>query len=350
MDKLKSIKGVEIFSTGKWSGDTYTEADLDDMVHAYSELRDKWIPALKLGHTGDQKLLQADGLPAAGWVGNLYRKGSKLLADFVDIPEKVYQLIANRAYKNKSAEIYWGIDINGKRYNRLLGAVSLLGADMPALTNLDAIMAMYANRSSLKKCYATEAAGLIIKSYDHKESQMNEAELKEALAAKETEAVALAGEVKIYKADVEAKAAELETLRKYKAEAEAREIELAQKAAEAQLDAEVSGMVSEKLCTKAMKPYVRELLGAEKKEYSFKEGDQEKKMTKLELLKEVLKLYSAASAVNFDESSVVTEEQNEATDASRKEHEAIEKYAAENKVSYSQAARAILREKASKSA
>ena len=94
---LKQIKGVEIFSTGKWNGDNYTREDLEEMVLAFEETKAGARPYIKLGHDAKQKLLQADGMPAAGWIDRVYIKGEKLMADFVDIPGKIYALIEKKA-------------------------------------------------------------------------------------------------------------------------------------------------------------------------------------------------------------------------------------------------------------
>ena len=82
---LFSIKDVEIFSTGTWNGKEITEKDLDNIVDAFSKTKEVVRPFLKLGHDDNQKLIQNDGLPAAGWVENVRKVGGKLRADFVDI-------------------------------------------------------------------------------------------------------------------------------------------------------------------------------------------------------------------------------------------------------------------------
>jgi uncharacterized membrane-anchored protein len=84
-----------------------------------------------------------------------------------------------------------------------------------------------------------------------------------------------------------------------------------EKAAEAELDKEVGVLISERVITPAMKPYIRALLGDEKKEYSLKvivkkddeEKTVEKKFSKAGLVKEILKLHSVKSKVNTDEGS-----------------------------------------------
>lgn len=361
--ELKSKTGVEIFSVGKWNGDEYTAEDLDEMVRAYSETNAKWKPALKLGHTNKQKLLQEDGLPAAGWIGKVYRKGEKLLADFIDIPEKIYQLIEKKAYKHVSSEVYWNIEVNGKTYRRMLAAVALLGADMPGVTNLKEILALYGLATFDEiKSYANNPEGLILKSYAIEEENepmpKTEAEinLERDLAEQKTQAQKLETQVKDYSKQVSdkdkelaAKDAELKTYREKVAESERLAAVEAEKAANASLDREVDKLASDRLITKAAKPYVRELLAAEKKEYSVKapkDGEKEEKFTKPELLRHILKLNSAVATVNFTESSVAKDEKEQKIEGQADaDHEAIEKYAKEHKVSYSQAARAVIRER-----
>src|SRR5574343_500679 len=92
------LGGVEIFRTGKWNGDTYTEADFDSMVEAFGKIGDKIKPYMKLGHAKSQKLLQSDGLPAAGWIRKLWRDGERLMADIGGVPRKIRDLIDAKAY------------------------------------------------------------------------------------------------------------------------------------------------------------------------------------------------------------------------------------------------------------
>jgi hypothetical protein len=137
----KDMKGVEIFSAGVWNGDPYTEADLDLIVSAYGEMPRR--PPLKLGHSEAQKFFgQADGHPALGWVEKIYRSGKKLLADFVNVPDTLIGMIRNKSYDKVSAEIYWNYKLaDGKVLPRALKAVSILGADWPAVSNLQDLQA-----------------------------------------------------------------------------------------------------------------------------------------------------------------------------------------------------------------
>lgn len=135
------IPNQEIFATGKWNGDAYTEADLDSIVSAFHSL--KWSVPIKLGHDEAQRWFgQADGAPALGWVSNLRRTGGKLIADFENVPNALAAMIQNKNYRNKSAEIYWNLESDGQKWPRALKAVSLLGADLPAVTTLNELQSV----------------------------------------------------------------------------------------------------------------------------------------------------------------------------------------------------------------
>lgn len=350
---LKSIKGVEVFAEGTWNGDTYSTRDLEEMVKAFNETSKTLRPPLKLGHSDNQTLLQQDGLPAAGWIGSLYVKGKKLLADFVDIPNKIYDLLEKGGYKKVSSEIYWNMDLAGNVYPRFLGAVSLLGADMPAVSTLSDILSLYTVEDGQKrKPYEFDGSSLSIKPYTfnsknyrieesqrmptEKELQL-EAELKLA-KEKLLEAEKLE---KQYKIDLTAKDSELEKHAQFKKEAEAKALATARELASEKLNREIEGLQSEKLVTPAMKEYVREFLSEDKKEYSVKLKDKdEKKFTKVALFKEILKLHAAGSSVNLDEDSEAGRVENK-----NKEDELdvkINQYAKEHKVSYAQAYKTIM--------
>lgn len=147
-----NLNGIEIFAEGKWNGDNYTIADLDAMVSAFDGVG--FEPPLKLGHNAAQeKQIMADGQPALGWVGRIYREGATLLADFKNVPQQLYDAIKRGNYKNISAEIYWNYTSNGKQWPRVLRAVALLGADIPAVTGLASITGLYADGHNEYKIY-----------------------------------------------------------------------------------------------------------------------------------------------------------------------------------------------------
>ncbi len=128
---------AEIFSKGTWDGDEFTLKDLDNMVYNFNSLKDEVKPFLKLGHhTGQKK----DGQPALGWVDSVKRSGEKLVAKFKNVPKLVYDAIKLKRYKRISCEIYFNYkDLTGNVRNKVLRAVSLLGADVPEVKDLQDI-------------------------------------------------------------------------------------------------------------------------------------------------------------------------------------------------------------------
>jgi len=344
MAELHSIEGVEIFAVGTFNGDEYTEKDLDAMIEAFSKTSTRIRPALKLGHTEDQKLIQNDGLPAAGFINKLYRKGQKLVADFVDIPKKIFDLIQNKAYTRVSSEIYWGIDIgNGEVYDKLLSGVALLGSDIPAVSSLSEILSLYSLDYESIKSYAKTQTEFNIKEYSieipktDKEINMQEKqEEKEIVVKKDYE---LEEKLKKYENELNELKTEKEKheeeLKEYRAKAEKLENEKKEVEVERYLDS----LEAKELSSAGMRPFIKSLLGAEKKEYSFGEGEKEKKYNnKMEILEEALKLFSANTKVNFDDNSLDGEKDNKAT--LEKE---IETYMTDHKVTYAQAYKSVMK-------
>ena len=347
---LKEIKGVEVFSAGTWNGDTYTTEDLDKMVKAFNDTSETVRPFLKLGHSDKQNILEAEGLPAAGWVGKLYRVGEKLVADFVDIPKKIFELIENKSYRSVSSEIYFDVSIKDKKFDMLLSAIALLGAEMPAVMNLSDIMSRFGLKDYESiKTFAQNEKGVTIKHYSI-EKQINKKqeeaimpkteneialELKlEALEAKNTE---LTDSNKQFETDLEAKTTELEKSNTAKEDAEAKVFKTEKEKKAVELASQVDTLVNEKLISKAMKPFALALLtnkmDEKTKKFSFKSGDKEVALDRYELIKEFATLSKATSEVNFEENST------EGDTKKSNDEDQIEKFATDNKISYSEAYR-----------
>lgn len=145
------IEGMEIFRSGTWNGDTYTNQDLDKMVENFRKLEGKHAVPIKIGHGEKQTFLEKEGLPAAGWIKSLQRFGDKLIANVEDVPSKIGDLIRKRAYKKVSAEIYPKYkDSEGNIFTNVLRAVALLGADIPAVEGLADVTALYTGEQSFK--------------------------------------------------------------------------------------------------------------------------------------------------------------------------------------------------------
>jgi cation transport regulator len=139
------LKDVEVFGTGEWNKHKITDEDLDNIVNGTNEIIDQLKPKVKLGHDDKQKLLQASGLPAGGWITKLKKVGNKILVDIKEVPKVLYELIKNGAYKRISSEILYDYTepSTKKKYEKVLSAIAFLGADLPAITNLKDIAALY---------------------------------------------------------------------------------------------------------------------------------------------------------------------------------------------------------------
>ena len=151
-DKLPtiSIPAVEIFRTGKHNNDVYSLADLDSMVDNFSKVSlDPTVKSTKVGHQMGQEELDEQafteifGAPALGYIERIYRKGELLLADIKEVPETFARLVDAGAYRHISAEIYWNYKEGNAVYDRVLKGIAFLGAEIPAITSLKAIEALY---------------------------------------------------------------------------------------------------------------------------------------------------------------------------------------------------------------
>lgn len=232
----------------------------------------------------------------------------------------------------------------------MLAAVALLGADMPGVMNLSDIMSSYSgafgdgyDKLSVYEIDFISESKEKPKQGETMEKTANEIklELEKERAEKEN------AELKEFKAQAEKEKAdaekELADLKEFKAKAEKEKVELLAQAEEARIEAFATSLVTDKLASPAMKPLVVALLGADKKEYSVKVQDKETKLSKEDLLKETLKLFKAASEVNFEESSSF------AMDSVKGKEDEMDKkakaYMAEHKCSYGQALKAVIGKK-----
>jgi hypothetical protein len=138
----KTIQGVEIFATGKHRGSEVvdiTQDDLAQMVNSFNELSGTggFQPVLKLGHDDVQKFFGArKGAPNLGFVEKLRIEGSKILADFTNVPDALFDLIKQRRFNSVSIEMFPKTEFNGVQFKNVLTAVALLGAELPAVKGL----------------------------------------------------------------------------------------------------------------------------------------------------------------------------------------------------------------------
>ncbi len=82
--------------------------------------------------------------PAHGWVATLRVLGDRLQARFADLSESLRQWLRSGAYRSRSIEMYKPFESTGRAY---LGAVSFLGAALPAVKGLSPVPSVMAERA-----------------------------------------------------------------------------------------------------------------------------------------------------------------------------------------------------------
>jgi hypothetical protein len=215
---------AEIFSVGTWNGDKYTDTDLQDMVDNFTKLADEVKPPIKLGHDPS---IKGDGQPALGWVVGLRKSGDKLIAKFGDVPEVVMKVIKAKRFKRVSSEIYWNLKKAGKTFKRVLAGVALLGADIPAVTNL-ADLEVFMSQSPIDwdsadalKTYSFEQGEHTATKFEREDSAMDEATIKKH-AEEKAELEAKLKKAEDEKADAVKKLSERDAEEAKRVEADAR--------------------------------------------------------------------------------------------------------------------------------
>ena len=130
----------EIFAVGLWNGMEFTTGDLKMISNAFHTLKENHHVPLKLGHNEDQPF--SDGQPALGWVDDVFVQGDKLIAKFVGVPEVVKNAIDAGLYRHVSIELDMSVEHGGQMFPLVLSGVALLGADIPAVNNLEDLSAL----------------------------------------------------------------------------------------------------------------------------------------------------------------------------------------------------------------
>jgi hypothetical protein len=329
---MANIKNVEVFAEGIWNGNPISAQILKNIVDSFEKTKEFYEPPLKLGHGSKQDLLKQEGLPAAGWVSNLRIEGKKLLADFSNIPNKVAELIKNRRYRKVSIELFKGLKLKGQELPHFLGAVALLGADIPAVLTLDDIPTDFKSKSNFT-CEA-DISNMSIETFttEEKKDVENMPNENKKDSSKED-----------YSKKIEAQNKEIEDLKKkaseyeeYKKENDKKLVELAIANQKAEIEKFSLQLEKQELLSPSMKPFIEQLVEKTGK-HEFSVGD--KKLDTFGLLTEVLKLAKECYKINLNEHT--KNENNEGDDSFSSQNDKIEKYARENKVSYADAYKAL---------
>lgn len=251
---MPELKDREIFAVGKWNGLEFDESDLDDIVANFEKLKDVHKPFLKFGHNDEQKI--TDGQPAIGWVSRVYRNGKKLFADFSDVPNVVYEAIKNKLYRTVSVELLFGVDHKDRRYNHVLDAVALLGADHPAVNTLDDLANLLAARTSF-----SGGRRVVFETVAGKKTSIDPTKEEDDMPISEEAFNKLQASVDKLVEKTEAQDKELSTLRRENAELKSEKEDFAKKERESKIkmarDA-VNALLDGAVKDKKMTPAVRE--------------------------------------------------------------------------------------------
>ena len=147
-----TVKGVEIFASGTWTDSQgqereWTEADLDQLLKNFNaDSASNQLP-VKVGHTDDafnarvaddlgipNSLITGDegnGAPRLGYLANVRKDGSTLIADFEGVPNVITEMIQAGFYNAVSVEIDMPDDDDPH-----LSGIAILGAELPAVGTL----------------------------------------------------------------------------------------------------------------------------------------------------------------------------------------------------------------------
>jgi DNA-binding transcriptional MerR regulator len=154
------LRNVPIAAPGVWNGVLVTEELLLTLKRNFDALKETLYVPLKLGHTSkfvENAKYEKTGEPALGWVKNLYwdEEDRVLRADFTKVPRAVVEAIKKGAFTGLSIEI----DPDFSGYGDTLVGVALLGADLPAMTSLPRLLAIYQHQGQTYEVCFTQKGG-----------------------------------------------------------------------------------------------------------------------------------------------------------------------------------------------
>ncbi len=325
---------VEVLATGVHHGDEYTEAHLDDMVNNFAILSEIIKPPVKLGH--DKSSIN-DNQPALGWIKALRRNGSKLIATFTDVPNVVMEAIKAVKYRRVSSEVYYNLKHSGKIYKRVLAAVSLLGSAIPEVKDLQDLQAFLSQSTSPIEDGSFEE--IRVYSYDVDNEGSRQDNKKGASDMDElNDAKVKLSEASVKLAESEAKNTKSEAeLKELREKVEATEKAHAEKAKTAHAD-ELKTFCEGQVKSGHMTPAARDAIvnGMDKHVYSEDSGYG----ISFDAFKAFME--KQGKVIDASEKGVDGEKKEEFTTAAEELDAKSLKHAAEHKVSYAEAKRAVI--------
>ena len=196
--QTEDIRNVEILAAGKWTDSRghkveITPEDIREMAENAKTLFGRVKPFLKLVHLDPKTHERVTGLPALGWLENFRAIGQKLVVDLMRVPAKVAALIRKGTFRRISAEVFtrdtpFKDEATGQKVPNVVTAAGILGAQLPAVTTLKDILALF-SASAEPETSELEGAMLLTEwTNEGGDLEMDEKELKELLAKASREA------------------------------------------------------------------------------------------------------------------------------------------------------------------
>jgi hypothetical protein len=143
------LRQVELWASGHSDGGAYPPELADKLVanfRKFSTGTDPYLPIpLVVGHDEDQRLLEATGLAAAGWLTDVdaittneeIGPRRKLIGNFNEVPEIAAEWIKTGQFRRVSIEFYEDfVDHAGNHHGPTIRRVSMLGAIPPRIKGL----------------------------------------------------------------------------------------------------------------------------------------------------------------------------------------------------------------------
>jgi hypothetical protein len=154
------LRNVPLATPGVWNGVHVSKELLLTLKKNFDALKETLYVPLKLGHSSkfvENAKYEKTGEPALGWVKNLYwdEEDKVLRADFTKVPRAVVEAIKKGAFTGLSIEI----DPDFSGYGDTLVGVALLGADLPAMTSLPKLLAIYQHQGQTYEVLFTHQGG-----------------------------------------------------------------------------------------------------------------------------------------------------------------------------------------------
>jgi len=228
--ETREIKNVEIMDEGEWKGNKFGPSEFDEAITNFNG--GVIAPYINIDHDNKltKKMQDILGVMSMGFVSKLYRNGTKLMADFKQVPKLIAELIQAGALKQKSVEWWHEFkSASGKKFNNVLECVTFFGANgIPAVNTLNDVVNLFQNELQIEK-YTDEVGSKATIQYQNERKgenimpkiEVDKAEYDGLVKMKADGETAISKMKEDHKKEIEAKDATIADLSEYKEKVEA---------------------------------------------------------------------------------------------------------------------------------